>query len=65
MRDRWRPVAILAGVGPTVLLVIALIKNRAEHLGNISALTLGMILMTAGVVFYYVTEWFRKNLVNG
>src|SRR5947209_2127186 len=59
------PVAILAGEGPTLLVVIALIKNRAEHLGNISALTLGMILMTAGVVFYYVTEWFRKKLLNG
>src|SRR5947209_13052167 len=59
------PVAILAGEGPTLLVVIAIIKNRAEHLGNISALTLGMILMTAGVVFYYVTEWAKKKLLNG
>src|SRR5258708_27343303 len=30
------PVAILLGIGPTALLIVALIKNRDEHLGSIS-----------------------------
>jgi amino acid transporter len=46
--------AILAGIGPTALLVVALIKNRNEQMGHISALTVGLILMAAGVVFYFV-----------
>jgi amino acid transporter len=51
--------AILVGVGPTLLLIVALVKNRSEHLdlgrlGSISTLALGLVLMAAGVVYYYV-----------
>jgi len=50
--------AILVGVGPTLLLIVALVKNRSEQLdlgrfGNISTLALGLVLMAAGVVYYY------------
>jgi amino acid transporter len=55
------PVAILIGVGPTVLLILAFIKNRNEQLGPISALNLGLILMAAGVVFYFIAAWRRKT----
>jgi amino acid transporter len=49
--------AILTGVAPTCLLVVALVKNRTErldlgHLGSISALAFGMALMGLGVLFY-------------
>jgi len=46
--------AILAGVGPTALLIVAAIKNRNEQIGHISALGLGLILMATGVVCYFV-----------
>jgi amino acid transporter len=49
------PIAILLGIGPTLLLITAFIKNRKEQLGPISALNLGLILMGAGVVFYFVS----------
>ena len=50
---------VAVGVGPTVLLAIALIKNRGEHLslgwlGSVSQLGFGMFLMALGVVYYFV-----------
>jgi amino acid transporter len=51
--------AILLGVGPTALLVIALVKNYNERLdlgrlGSVSSLVVAVALMAAGVVFYFV-----------
>jgi len=50
---------IAVGVGPTALLVIALIQNRHEHLdlgklGSVSQLSFGLALMALGVVYYFV-----------
>jgi amino acid transporter len=49
--------AVLVGVGPTLLLVVALIKNRTEQLSlgrfSISTLALGLAMMAAGVIYYY------------
>jgi amino acid transporter len=53
--------AVLAGVGPTALLVVALIRNRDEQMGHISALTLGLVLMAAGVVVWYLAAWSRRR----
>jgi len=49
----------MVGVGPTALLVVALVKNRGEHLdlpwlGSVSQLAFGLALMLAGVVYYFV-----------
>jgi amino acid transporter len=52
---------ILAGIGPTALLIVALIRNRNEHMGHISALTLGLVLMAAGVVVWYFAAWSRRR----
>jgi amino acid transporter len=51
--------AIAVGVGPTALLMIALIKNRGEQLdlgrlGSMSQLGFGLVLMALGVVCYFV-----------
>jgi amino acid transporter len=51
--------AILVGVGPTALLVIALVKNYNERLdlgrlGSVSSLVVALALMAAGVVYYFV-----------
>jgi amino acid transporter len=51
--------AMLVGVGPTALLLIALVKNYDEHLtlpwlGSIRTLALGMVLMASGVIYYFV-----------
>ncbi|HLJ90682.1 MAG TPA: APC family permease [Candidatus Angelobacter sp.] len=52
--------AALMGVGPTAMLTVAFIKNRDEHLGSISSLALGAILMGVGVILYLVTTWVRR-----
>jgi len=50
---------IAVAVGPTALLLIALIKNRGEQLdlgrlGSVSQLGFGLVLMALGVVYYFV-----------
>jgi amino acid transporter len=50
--------AIAVAIGPTALLVIALIRNRGEHLdlgrlGSMSQLGFGLILMALGVIYYF------------
>ena len=50
---------IAVGVGPTALLLVALIKNRGEQLelwklGSVSQLGFGLVLMALGVVCYFV-----------
>ena len=55
------PVAVLLGIGPTLVLILAFIKNRNEQLGSISALNLGLILMAAGVLFYFIATFKRKD----
>jgi amino acid transporter len=52
--------AILAGVGPTLLLIAALIKNRDEQIGRISALTVALTIMAAGVLIYFIAARMRK-----
>jgi len=56
------PVAVLIGVGPTALLAAALIKNRDEQMGqlHVSALSVGLALMAAGVVLYFVAAALRR-----
>jgi amino acid transporter len=51
--------AIAISIGPTALLVIALVKNRGEQLdlgrlGSMSQLEFGLILVAVGVVYYFV-----------
>jgi hypothetical protein len=51
--------AIAVGIGPTALLLVALIKNRSEQLdlgrlGSSSQLAFGLVLMALGVVYYFV-----------
>ena len=51
--------AVLIAVAPTVLLAIALVRNRSEQLelgrwGSFSTLSLGAALMALGVVYYFI-----------
>ncbi|MBZ5575586.1 MAG: APC family permease [Acidobacteriia bacterium] len=47
--------AALLGAGPAALLVIAAIVNRHEQMGRVSALTVGLMIMGAGVGSYFLT----------
>jgi amino acid transporter len=56
--------AVVAGIGPAGLLIVALIKNRDEQLGNVSALTVAIILMALGVALYFIAAWRRKPMLE-
>lgn len=53
--------AIVAGIGPSALLIVALIRNRNEQMGQISALTVGLIVMAAGVALYFIAARLFKT----
>jgi amino acid transporter len=46
--------AWLLGLPPTALIVLAFLRNRSETLGGLSALTVGLAVMGAGVLYYAV-----------
>ena len=57
--------AILSGVGPTALLVIAFLEKHHEegqqHLGGIGMVTLALIFMGAGVLLYWLMRWWLRD----
>ena len=53
-------VAILLGVFPTLLIGLALIRNRHEQIGSVSSLTIGLALMAAGVPAFWLARQRRK-----
>ena len=55
--------AIFAGIPPTAMLLVAFIKNRDEHLGSMSTLTLGLIFIAVGVLLYFLVAWTTKTKV--
>ncbi|HKA01621.1 MAG TPA: APC family permease [Candidatus Solibacter sp.] len=53
--------AIGIGIGPLVLLILAVVRNKAEPVGPINALQLGVLLILLGVVSYFVNTRFRSK----
>ena len=54
--------AVLLGVGPLGLMTAALVRNHSEQFGSVSALTVGLAFIVAGVVVYFVSKSFRRRL---
>jgi amino acid transporter len=52
--------AVGIAIGPTALLVLAMIRNKAEDVGPINALQLGGILIGLGVLGYFATKLYRR-----
>jgi len=53
--------AIAVCIPPAALMVLAAVRNGVEPVGPINALQLGGILMTLGVVAYFVGGLFRRS----
>ena len=51
--------AVLIGLPPLGLMIAALVRNSSEVIGNTSELTIGVILIAAGVVAYFVSRAFK------
>ena len=52
---------VLLGAGPAALLGVALVQNREERIGPMSALTFGALLALAGPVVYFATRRGRAS----
>lgn len=52
--------AVALGVAPTALILVALVAGRNEHMGSISALALGALLILAGPVIFALTRRRRR-----
>ena len=59
------PVAALLGVGPAVLLALALAHERHDHPDQIGAVFLGVGLAFAGPLVYAVASWLRRRARRG
>ncbi len=53
--------AVVAGIGPSALLLVALLRNRDERMGGMSALALGLLMMAAGVAVYPLIVRMRQR----
>jgi len=53
--------AVLVGVPPLALLALTAARTENEPLGPITSLQLGLILIGAGVVAYFIGDFFRKK----
>ncbi len=52
---------VLVGVGPTLLLVLALLHARDEQAGRVNAVLLGAILVALGPLIYFASRWLSKR----
>src|SRR5260370_24030925 len=56
------PGAVALAIGPLAVLLLAGYRGRTERAGPISALTLGLIIIAAGMLVYWVAERKRRKL---
>jgi amino acid transporter len=58
--------AILLGIAPSTLIVLALIRNSGERVGPLSALGFGLVLVAAGCLVYGASRWVaaRRSLAR-
>jgi amino acid transporter len=55
------PVAVLLGVGPAVLLGLALVRERQERAGQLGAIVIGVLLTAVGPLLYAAAAWLRRR----
>jgi amino acid transporter len=53
--------AVAVGVPPLALMVAAIARNRAEMVGIVSALTIGMTIVGAGLGLYFFSRWVQSK----
>ncbi len=56
--------AVAIGIGPVALIVASVIRNRAEQVGSISALTIALLFIVGGPVVYLLATAFRTQRIN-
>jgi len=56
--------AILIGLGPLALMILAIVRNHSEKAWGINALSLGCVLVAAGPILYFLTRIFQRRNGN-
>jgi amino acid transporter len=55
---------VLLGVPPLGLMIATVVRNRTEFVGNASQLAIGIAIIAAGVLFYYLSRARQNSLVK-
>jgi amino acid transporter len=52
--------AVLIGLPPLVLMVLAVVRNRKEFVGDTNGLVIGIVIIAAGVLLYFLSRMMRR-----
>jgi amino acid transporter len=58
------PVPVLLGVGPAILLLLAIMHERQGHSGQFDAIVLGVCLTIVGPLLYAMATWLRRRTLE-
>jgi amino acid transporter len=53
--------AVVIGLPPLALMVIAVVRNRQEFVGDTNGLVVGIAIIAAGVLLYFVSRMIRRR----
>ena len=56
--------AVLIGIPPLGLMIAALVRNSSEVIGETSELTIGLLLIAAGIIAYFVSRAISSRASN-
>jgi amino acid transporter len=52
--------AVLIGLPPLALMVLAVVRNRNEFVGDTNGLVIGIVIIAAGVLLYFLSRMVRR-----
>jgi uncharacterized membrane protein (DUF441 family) len=53
--------AAALGLPPLALMIVAVVRNRKEFVGNTNGLVIGIVIITAGVLLYFLSGIGRRK----
>jgi amino acid transporter len=53
--------AVLIGLPPLGMIVAALVRNSSELVGRMNQLAIGIMVIAAGFILYFVSRWLRRS----
>src|SRR5579864_371927 len=54
------PGTIFIGLPPLALMIVAVVRNRSEFVGDTNGLVIGLIIIAAGVLFYFLSRMLQR-----
>ncbi len=52
---------VLLGIPPLALMIVAVVRNHSESMGSVSALTVGLSLVAAGPMLYFLSRLVNRS----